>query len=107
MRLLVAEDELRMAVLLERGLREQGYAVDVAASGPDASCHAMEFAYDAVLLDVMLPGSSGLEVCRQLRQAKRWVPILMISGRDAVADRVAGLDAGADDYMVKPFSFDE
>jgi two-component system OmpR family response regulator len=93
--------------LLKRGLREHGYVVDVATTGPDALWHGMEFVYDVVLLDVMLPDSSGIEVCRQLREAKRWVPILMLTARDAVADRVAGLDAGADDYLVKPFSFDE
>jgi two-component system OmpR family response regulator len=107
MQLLVAEDEPQMAALLKRGLQEQGYAVDVAATGPDALWHALEFVYDVVVLDVMLPGSSGIEVCRGLREAKRWVPILMLSGRDTVADRVAGLDAGADDYLVKPFSFVE
>src|SRR5882757_6750363 len=96
-----------MAALLKRGLEEEGYAVDVATTGPDALWHAMEFAYDAVLLDLMLPGMSGIEVCRRLRSERRWVPILMITARDAVADRVAGLDVGADDYLVKPFSFDE
>jgi two-component system OmpR family response regulator len=107
MRVLVAEDELRMAALLKRGLEEQGYAVDVAINGPDALWHAMEFAYDAVLLDVKLPGMSGIEVCRQLRSEQRWAPILMLTARDAVSERVAGLDAGADDYLIKPFSFDE
>ncbi|HTK65036.1 MAG TPA: response regulator transcription factor [Pseudonocardia sp.] len=107
MRVLVVEDELRMAALLKRGLEEEGYAVDVAQTGPDGLWHAMEFAYDAVLLDVMLPEMSGIEVCRRLRFERRWVPILMITARDGVADRVAGLDAGSDDYLVKPFSFDE
>ena len=107
MRVLVAEDELRIAALLKRGLEEHSDAVDVATSGADALWFAMEFAYDAVVLDVMLPGMSGIEVCRRLRSDGRWVPILMITARDAVADRVTGLGVGADDYLVKPFSFDE
>jgi two-component system, OmpR family, response regulator len=106
-RVLVVEDELRMAALLRRGLEEDGYAVDVASTGPDAVWQATEFGYDAVLLDLMLPGLDGVEVCRQLRAAGRWVPVLMLTARDAVEDRVRGLDAGADDYLVKPFSFAE
>src|SRR3954454_11804959 len=106
-RVLVVEDELRMAALLKPGLQEDGYAVDVASTGPDAVWQATEFAYDAVLLDLMLPGMDGVEVCRQLRGAGRWVPVLMLTARDAVEDRVRGLDAGADDYLVKPFSFAE
>jgi len=106
-RVLVVEDELRMAALLKRGLQEDGYAVDVASTGPDAIWQATEFAYDAVLLDLMLPGLDGIEVCRQLRGAGRWVPVLMLTARDAVEDRVRGLDAGADDYLTKPFSFAE
>ena len=96
-----------MAALLRRGLEEDGYAVDVATTGVDAVWHASEFAYDAVLLDVMLPGLDGVEVCRRLRAAGRWMPVLMLTARDGVADRVHGLDAGADDYVVKPFSFAE
>ncbi|GAA5161158.1 two-component system response regulator TcrA [Pseudonocardia eucalypti] len=107
MRVLVVEDEPRMAALLKRGLEEEGYAVDVAATGPDGLWHACEFGYDAALLDVMLPGISGIELCQQLRQQRRWVPVLMLTARDAISDRVAGLDVGADDYLVKPFSFDE
>ncbi|MDT7654690.1 MAG: two-component system, OmpR family, response regulator [Pseudonocardiales bacterium] len=107
MRVLVVEDELRMAALLKRGLEEDGYAVDVASSGPDAVWQATEFGYDAVLLDLMLPGLGGVEVCRQLRGAGRWMPVLMLTARDAVEDRVRGLDAGADDYLAKPFSFAE
>ena len=103
----MVEDELRMAALLKRGLEEEGHAVDVATTGADALWLATEFAYDAMLLDVTLPEMSGIEVCRQPRQRKRWTPILMLTGRDSVADRVAGLDAGADGYQVKPFSFDE
>lgn len=107
MRVLVVEDQLRMAVLLKRGLEEDGYAVDVATTGTDALWRATEFGYDAVLLDVMLPGLDGIEVCRRLRAAGRWVPVLVLTARDAVEDRVRGLDAGADDYLVKPFSFAE
>jgi two-component system OmpR family response regulator len=106
-RLLVVEDELRMAALLKRGLEEDGYAVDVASTGPDALWQAGEFSYDAVLLDLMLPGLDGVEVCRQLRTAGRWMPVLMLTARDAVDDRVRGLDVGADDYLTKPFSFAE
>ncbi|MGH8276788.1 MAG: response regulator transcription factor, partial [Steroidobacteraceae bacterium] len=107
MRVLVVEDQLRMAVLLKRGLEEDGYAVDVATTGTDALGRATEFGYDAVLLDVMLPGLDGIEVCRRLRAAGRWTPVLVLTARDAVEDRVRGLDAGADDYLVKPFSFAE
>jgi two-component system OmpR family response regulator len=106
-RVLVVEDELRMAALLKRGLQEDGYAVDVASTGTDAVWQATEFVYDAVLLDLMLPGLDGVEVCRRLREAGRWVPVLMLTARDAVEDRVRGLDAGADDYLAKPFSFAE
>ena len=107
MRVLVVEDELRMAALLKRGLAEEGYAVDVATNGPDGLWHASEFPYGAMLLDVMLPGTSGIEVCRQLRERRLWIPVLMLTARDGIADRVTGLDVGADDYLVKPFSFDE
>jgi two-component system, OmpR family, response regulator len=107
MRVLVAEDNVKMAGLLKRGLEEEGYAVDVARTGSDALWSATENPYDVVLLDVMLPDLDGLEVCRQLRTANRWAPVLMLTARDAVPDRVAGLDAGADDYLAKPFSFSE
>jgi two-component system OmpR family response regulator len=107
MRILVVEDELKMAGLLKRGLEEEGYAVDVAATGADAIWAATENPYDAILLDVLLPDMNGFEVCRRLRGAGRWAPVLMLTARDAVADRVAGLDAGADDYLTKPFSFSE
>jgi len=106
-RVLVVEDALRMAALLKRGLEEDGYAVDVAGDGPAAVWQATESAYDAIVLDVMLPGFDGFEVCRRLRNADRWAPVLMLTARDAVADRVRGLDAGADDYLTKPFSFTE
>jgi two-component system OmpR family response regulator len=104
MRLLVVEDEARMARLIKRGLEEEGHAVDVAADGPDGLWMAEENSYAAVLVDVMLPGFDGFELCRRLRAANIWVPVLMLTARDAVGDRVRGLDAGADDYLVKPFS---
>ncbi|TAM84320.1 MAG: response regulator transcription factor [Jatrophihabitans sp.] len=107
MRILVAEDDARMAAMIERGLREDGYSVDVAGDGTDALWHASEIDYDAMVLDVMLPGLDGFEVCRRLRAAGRWLPVLMLTARSDVRDRVAGLDSGADDYLPKPFSFDE
>jgi two-component system OmpR family response regulator len=107
MRALVVEDELKMAVLLRRGLAEEGYAADVARTGEDAVDLARATPYDAIVLDVMLPGLGGLEVCRALRASGVWTPILMLTARDGVADRVEGLDAGADDYLTKPFSFAE
>ena len=106
-RVLVVEDEPRMATLLQRGLREEGYAVDVAHDGTDGLWLGTEQDYDAVVLDVMLPGIDGFEVCRRLRAADRWSPILLLTARLAVEDRVHGLDAGADDYLTKPFSFAE
>jgi len=107
MRILVVEDGLKMAGLLKRGLEEEGYAVDVAATGSNAIWAASENPYDTILLDVMLPDMNGFEVCRRLRAGGRWAPVLMLTARSAVADRVAGLDAGADDYLTKPFSFRE
>lgn len=107
MRVLVVEDEPKLALLLARGLREEGYAVDLAHNGADAVGAASATGYDAIVLDVMLPGMGGLEVCRALRARGAWSPILLLTARDAVEDRVAGLDAGADDYLVKPFSFAE
>jgi two-component system OmpR family response regulator len=107
MRLLVVEDEPKLAALVARGLREEGYAVDVAERGEDAVWMAQAAPYDAVLLDVMLPGLDGFAVCRRLRERGVWSPILMLTARDAVDDRVMGLDSGADDYLAKPFSFDE
>jgi len=107
MRVLVVEDEVRTAALLRRGLSEAGYSVDIAVDGPDAVWRASEFSYDAVVLDVMLPGYDGLEVCRRLRGRGRWAPVLMLTARDDLAARVRGLDSGADDYLAKPFSFDE
>jgi two-component system, OmpR family, response regulator len=107
MRVLIVEDELKMASLLRRGLVEEGHAADVAGSGEDALWMAQAHPYEAIVLDVMLPGKSGFETCRQLRNAGVWSPVLMLTARDAVDDRVAGLDAGADDYLTKPFSFAE
>lgn len=104
MRVLVIEDEVRMARLLKRALEEEGHAVDVAANGPDGLWMATENPYAAIVLDVMLPGFDGFELCRRLREASIWAPVLMLTARDEVGDRVRGLDAGADDYLVKPFS---
>jgi two-component system OmpR family response regulator len=103
----VVEDELKMASLIRRGLVEDGHAADVAPRGEDALWMAEAHPYDAIVLDVMLPGLSGFETCRRLRSAGVWAPVLMLTARDAVEDRVAGLDAGADDYLTKPFSFAE
>ena len=107
MRVLLVEDEPEAAALLAKGLREQTYAVDVMSDGEAALEAAAVNDYDLVILDVMLPRRDGFEVCRTLRAARSSVPILMLTARDAVADRVAGLDAGADDYLAKPFSFEE
>jgi two-component system OmpR family response regulator len=107
MRLLVVEDDVKMAALLRRGLSEEGSAVDVARSGEDAVWMAGANPYDALILDVMLPGIDGFETCRRLRDQGVWAPVLLLTARDAVEDRVAGLDGGADDYLVKPFSFAE
>jgi two-component system OmpR family response regulator len=107
MRVLVVEDEPRMATLLERGLRDEGYAVDVATTGTDGLWLGTENDYDAIVLDVMLPEIDGFAVCRRLRASERWAPVLMLTARTAVEDRVGGLDVGADDYLVKPFSFAE
>lgn len=107
MRLLVAEDDLRLATTLRRGLGEAGFSVDLVARGEDVLDAAAVTRFDLIVLDVMLPGKDGVEVCAQLRRSGVHAPILMLTGRDAVADRVRGLDAGADDYMVKPFAFGE
>jgi two-component system OmpR family response regulator len=107
MRLLVVEDEARLALLLKRGLEEQGYAVDVTGDGAEALWLATENDYDTIVLDIMLPGLDGLEVTKRLRAGGRWAPVLLLTARDGIDDRVVGLDAGADDYLVKPFSFAE
>ena len=107
MRILVIEDSPKMASLLRRGLTEEGYAVDVVSNGVDAVWLATEQSFDAIVLDVVLPDIDGFEVCRRLRRAGRWAPLLMLTARDDVSDRVRGLDAGADDYLTKPFAFEE
>jgi two-component system OmpR family response regulator len=107
MRVLIVEDHVKMAGLVRRGLRKEGMAADVAGSGEDALGRAQATEYDAIILDLMLPGIDGFEVCRRLREEGVWTPILMLTARDAVRDRVAGLDGGADDYLTKPFSYAE
>jgi len=107
MRVLIVEDELRMAGLIRRGLTKEGLAADVAGTGEDALWMTEAHEYDAIVLDVMLPGLSGFETCRRLRSNGVWAPVLMLTARDSVEDRVAGLDSGADDYLVKPFAFAE
>jgi two-component system OmpR family response regulator len=107
MRILIVEDEAKMASLLRRGLRAEGMADDVTGRGEDALWMAGSTEYDAIVLDVMLPGIDGVEVCGRLRADGVWAPVLMLTARDGVADRVAGLDSGADDYLPKPFSYAE
>jgi two-component system, OmpR family, response regulator len=107
MRVLIVEDEAKLAGLLRRGFEREGMAVDAVSEGEEALWKATAVMYDAIVLDLMLPGIDGLEVCRRLREAGVWSPILMLTARDAVRDRVAGLDRGADDYLTKPFSYAE
>jgi len=107
MRVLIVEDEIKLASVIRRGLRAEGMAADVAARGEDAIWMAGATDYDAVVLDVMLPGIDGFEVCAKLREDSVWSPVIMLTARDGVDDRIAGLDHGADDYLTKPFSFDE
>ncbi|MBK5231868.1 MAG: response regulator transcription factor [Thermoleophilia bacterium] len=107
MRVLVVEDQPKMSRLLQRGLQDDGIAADVTDNGEDALWMAGSTEFDAVVLDVMLPGIDGFETCRRLRADGVWAPILMLTARDAVEDRVSGLDSGADDYLAKPFSFAE
>ncbi len=104
MRVLIVEDDVKISAYLKRGLQEQGYAVDAVATGGDALDWVVAAPYDLIVLDVMLPGLNGLDLCRQIRQRSVTTPVLMLTARDAVADRVSGLDAGADDYLVKPFA---
>jgi two-component system OmpR family response regulator len=107
MRVLVVEDEVEMAKLLQRGLQEEGYAVDLAGEGAEALWLASENPYDVILLDLMLPDTDGVDTCRRLRDKGIWAPVIMVTARDATEDHVRGLDVGADDYMTKPFSFEE
>ena len=103
----MVEDEAKLAGLLQRGLAEEGHAVDVAHDGAEAAWLGTEHPYDAIVLDVVLPDVDGFAVCRALRARDRWAPVLMLTARDAVEDRVRGLDVGADDYLTKPFAFPE
>ena len=96
-----------MTALLLRGLRREGYSIDAVTSGEDAMWSVLEIDYDVVVLDAMIPAPDGFEVCRRMRERSRWMPVLMLTARDAVADRIGGLDAGADDYLVKPFAIEE
>ncbi|HWA54609.1 MAG TPA: response regulator transcription factor [Solirubrobacterales bacterium] len=107
MRVLVVEDEVKMAALIRRGLSEEGLTVDIAGTGEAALAMAGSTGYDAIVLDVVLPGIDGFETCRRLRGEGIWTPVLMLTARGALVDRVAGLDGGADDYLTKPFSFVE
>jgi two-component system OmpR family response regulator len=107
MRILLVEDEIKMARAIRRGLEQEGYAVDAVGDGEEALFRATESDYDGIVLDLMLPGMDGFAVCRTLRSRDRWAPVLVLTARDAVADRIQGLDAGADDYLVKPFAFGE
>jgi len=107
MRILIVEDEPKVASAIRTGLERQAYAVDVSEEGGAALSMATEYEYDAIVLDLMIPGLDGLDVCRELRRLERWSPILILTARGAVEDRMGGLDAGADDYLVKPFAFGE
>lgn len=107
MRILVVEDEPKVASFIQKGLEEEGYAVDVAHDGEDGLVMALDGVHDLVVLDIMLPKRDGLGVLRELRNRRIQTPVLLLTARDAVADRVTGLDTGADDYLVKPFAFDE
>jgi two-component system, OmpR family, response regulator len=107
MRVLIVEDDDKMAGLIRRGLREEGLFADVAEKGEDALWMAGSIEYNAIILDVLLPGINGFETCQRLRADGVWAPVIMLTARDGVEDRVAGLDGGADDYLVKPFSFAE
>jgi two-component system OmpR family response regulator len=106
-RILLAEDEAKVARAVSRGLRFEGYAVDVVGSGDEAVRQARLYEYDTIVLDILLPGLDGFSVCRELREARVWAPVLMLTALDQVPDRVRGLDSGADDYLVKPFEFGE
>jgi len=107
MRVLVVEDDPAMAAMLGRGLHRAGYAVDTAGTGTDAVWSISETDFDVVVLDAMIPPPDGFEVCRQIREKGRWVPVLMLTARDGTFDKIRGLDAGADDYLTKPFALEE
>lgn len=107
MRVLVVEDESKMAAFIERGLKEEGYSVDVASDGTQGWQYSHDHDYDVMILDWMLPGMSGLELCRKIRETGLQTPVIMLTAKDAVEDKIKGLDQGADDYLTKPFSFDE
>ena len=107
MRVLVVEDEPRLGQLLVRGLGEEGHPTDLAATGESALWMATAAPYDVIVLDVMLPGINGFATCRELRSRGVWTPVLMLTARDAIEDRIEGLDTGADDYLIKPFAFSE
>lgn len=107
MRILVVEDESKLAGVIRHGLEREGLAADIAATGEDALWMAGSTEYDAIVLDIVLPGIDGLQVCHRLREQGVWTPILMLTARDGIRDRIAGLDEGADDYVVKPFAFAE
>jgi len=107
MRVLVAEDHPKMRALVSTRLRDAGYAVESVGTGTDALHRVVEYPFDTVVLDVMLPGMDGIAVLREMRRQERWTPVLLLTARDSIADRVTGLDAGADDYLVKPFAMDE
>jgi heavy metal response regulator len=107
MRILVIEDEKKVSDFIKRGLKEEGYAVDLASDGEDGLFQAMEIAYDLILLDLMLPKLDGISLCKKLRQKNIRTPLIMLTAKDSVKDKVTGLDSGADDYLTKPFSFEE
>lgn len=107
MRILIVEDERKIANALKRGLSQESFAVDVCFDGEEGLAMALDEPYDAIVLDRMLPGMDGLTVCRKIREAGKHVPIIMLTAKDAIGDRVAGLNSGADDYLIKPFAFEE
>lgn len=107
MRLLLVEDDPGMSALLLRGLQREGYSVDSVTAGQDALWRVLETDYDVVVLDAMIPAPDGFEVCRRMRAEHRWAPVLILTARDSVPDRIRGLDAGADDYLTKPFALEE
>jgi len=107
MRILVIEDEKKVADFIKRGLKEEGYAVDVASDGEDGYFQAEEIEYDLILLDLMLPKLDGVTLCRKLRQNGIQTPLIMLTAKDSIKDKITGLDSGADDYLAKPFSFEE